>query len=665
MKFSVQSAWVSAPFLTLLLIAPGTAQARKPQNQAAAPTRLDAPTPVLPQTTPPTIRQQIKEAENLHYSFQKTPFHVELPHSRNPFAAYMPSSPPPLGLTNSPLLHDLEIGGKLYLSLKEAVVLAIEDNLDIASYRYNLPIAKTDLARTRAGGYANGVDTELSQGTLGGYSSTSSSGGGGGAEAVNAVGNGGYVTSSLGAGTVVHPWDPTLSAQGFVEHDTSQQLNIVTTGTPLLHQNTTEGQFQYSEYFPLGTNVQFDYQGYRQTTNNLFQSTNPTFLSGFQFTINQPLLAGFGFSTNDRFIHIAKQNLKLTNLGFRMQVAATISQVENIYWNLVNAYENEQVKERSLQFAQQTLQDDQKQLKLQAIPELQVLKDEADVAARQGELTIARANLRLNELYIKNALTRTAANSKLVKMPVVPLTLISPPDPNAHKPIDALITEAEKSYPLVAMEQINMRKERQSLRAVRNSLLPSLSLYGTYAGTGLAGVPNPGCKGCISLPLPTAFSGAFVNSFNYSAPDYVAGFNLTITLRNRIAKADQFRSELQYRQAQIGYEQEKKDLLFSVRNAQYALEQARAGVAAAEQERDLEEKTFKITQQEQALGAKSSYDTLKAQHTLALAESALASAEMTYAEAKVSLDEITGRTLDQAGISIDEARQGVVRNPQP
>ena len=339
--------------------------------------------------------------------------------------------------------------------------------------------------------------------------------------------------------------------------------------------------------------------------------------------------------------------------------------VENIYWNLVNAYENEQVKERSLQFAQQTLQDDQKQLKLQAIPELQVLKDEADVAARQGELTIARANLRLNELYIKNALTRTAANSKLVKMPVVPLTLISPPDPNAHKPIDALITEAEKSYPLVAMEQINMRKERQSLRAVRNSLLPSLSLYGTYAGTGLAGVPNPGCKGCISLPLPTAFSGAFVNSFNYSAPDYVAGFNLTITLRNRIAKADQFRSELQYRQAQIGYEQEKKDLLFSVRNAQYALEQARAGVAAAEQERDLEEKTFKITQQEQALGAKSSYDTLKAQHTLALAESALASAEMTYAEAKVSLDEITGRTLDQAGISIDEARQGVVRNLEP
>lgn len=663
-KFLNSRAWTRTVSLTLFLIAPGLLQAQQAQQSAAQAQKPEAPTPNLVKAPPPSIREQLKQAESAHYSFHETPFHVDLPHSHNPFSAYMPSSPPPLNLTNSHLLHDLEIGGKLYLTLKEAIVLAIEDNLDIAYYRYNLPIAKTDLARTRAGGVANGVDTMLSQGTLGGYSSSPSSGGGGVA-AVSAGGAGGLVTSTVGAGTPVHPWDPELSAQGYVEHETQQELNIVTTGTPLLHTNTTEGDVSYSQYFPLGTNIHLDYQGYRQTTNNLFQFTNPTFTSAFQFTINQPLLAGFGFNTNDRYIHIAKQNQKITNLGFRLQVAATISQVERIYWNLVNAYENELVKKRSLAFAERTLEDDQKKLQLKAIPALQVMKDEATVAKREGDLTVARANLRLNELYIKNALTKTVSDPKLVKMPVVPLTLTSPSDPNAHKPISRLIAEAEKNYPNVAMDRINMQKERQSLRAIRNSLLPSLSLFGTYAGTGLAGEPNPNCKGCISLPLPKAFGGAFENSFNYSAPDYMAGFKLTITLRNRIAKADQFRSELQYRQAQLQFEQEKKNLLFYVRNAQYALVQARARVVAAEKERNLEEKTFKITQQEQALGAKSSYDTLQAQHNLALAESALSSAEMTYAEAQVSLDEITGQTLKQTGVSIDEARKGIVQGIQP
>lgn len=682
MKYFAQFAqtWIliAVPSLALFCAAAGWAQTSStpvpaPAQQTPAATAPNAPQPVVKPTQKTlTIEQQIRQNATGHYTLPQESFHVELPHSHNPFAAYMPSTVQPLDLTNSPRLKDLEVDGKLYLSLHEAIALAIENNLDLAYFRYNLPIARTDLARTKAGGVANGVDVGVRQNTPGGngqsFSSGSSAGSAGssaGSAGASAGGAGGIVTSTLGAGTTVHDYDPELSAVGFADHTTEQLTNIVTTGTPVYHLNTIEGEAQYVQYFPLGTNIQFDYQGLRQTTNSLYNATNPTLESEFQFYIYQPVLAGFGLATNNRYIHIAKKNMQLTNLGFRAQVIATVTQVEDIYWDLVNAYEDEQVKENALKFAQKTLDDDRKQLKLQAIPEMQVLTDETDVAKREGDLTISRSNLRLDELLIKNALTKTISDPNLVEMPVVPLTLQTPADENAGKPIDELIKEAEKNRPDVAMDQIAMEIAQRSLRSIRNELLPSLSLYGEYAGVGNAGLPNPQCNGCESVPLPNSFGGSLQNAFNYSSPEYQAGFELNIRLRNRVAKADQFRAVLEYRQSQVQFEEQKKSILFDVRNSQYALRQAEARVTAAEQARDLAKKTFEITEQEQKLGAKSSYDTLAAQDALAVAESALADAETAYAKAQVDIDRATGETLDQVGISIDDARSGVVHNIQP
>lgn len=643
------------------------------QSQSATP---EAPVPVQPGNQPaPTLAEQAQAARQPGYTVGQIPFHVQLPRSHNPFAAYMPSTVPPLNLENSPRLQQLEVGDELYLSLEEAVALAVENNLDLAYFRYNLPIAATDLARTKAGGIANGVNVSVVQGTPGGNGSTfgsesgssagSATGQAGSSSGASAGGAGGIVTSTLGAGTTIHPFDPQILAQGWVDHTTEQLTNTVTTGTPLYHLNTTELQTEYLQYFPLGTNVQVYYTGLRQATNSIYNATNPTLESAYQAYIFQPLLAGFGLGTNERYIHIAKKNRQLTELGFRAQAIATISQVEDIYWDLVNAYEDEQVKQRSLDFAHKTLDDDQKQLQLQAIPAMQVMKDEADVASREGDLTIAKANLRLNELLIKNALTKTIADPKLIEMPIVPTTLTSAPDDNAAKPVNVLISEAEQNRPDVSMDQLAMQVAQISLRTIRNELLPSLSLYGEYAGLGTGGPPNPACPGCETVTLPSSFGGVFQNALNYSSPEYQVGFELQITLRNRIAKADQFRSVLEYRQRELAFEEQKKSILFDVRNSQYALQQSAARVMAAQKARDLAQRTFDITRQEQALGAKSSYDTLASEHDLAVAESALATAQAEYAKAQVDIDRATGETLDRTRISIDDAKAGVVRNIQP
>src|SRR5262249_15892678 len=157
---------------------------------------------------------------------------------------------------------------------------------------------------------------------------------------------------------------------------------------------------------------------------------------------------------------------------------------------------------------------------------------------------------------------------------------------------------------------------------------------------------NPFYQGPNASTVPTDFGGALENSFNNSSPDYYVGFNLNIPIRNRISKADQYRSELEYRQSALRVEQLKKQIRIEVRNAQYALEQSRARVGSARKARDLASRTFDITKKEQELGAGSSFQTLTAQRDLALSELDLVNAMTAYEKARVELDRATGATLE-------------------
>ena len=654
--------------ILLLLQVTMTFAAGPPAPAPAGPHEIlppESPSPAVsrPATAPLSLAQEMRQEQQQKAVPQK-PFYISMPHSHNPLSHYMPSSAPPLDLNNSPLLQALIRDGKLYLSLRNVIALCIENNLDLAYARYNFPIAQTDLARTKAGGSANGVNAAVVQSSTQGGFGSSSGASAGASSGSAAAGTGGIVTSTLGAGTAVQSFDPFLSFKGYVDHNVTEEGNIFQVGVPIFKENTIEGLANYSQAFPFGTNMTINYIGQRFANNSPHEAINPTLYSNFQLTISQHLLAGFGFSTNERFIQIAKEDLKITDLAFRAQVIATITQGENIYWDLVNAYEDEKVKERSLAFAQKTLQDDQEQLKLNAIPAMQVMKDESDVATGEGDLTIARATLRLNELLMKNAITKSD-DPTIAEMEVIPLDRVGPADPNASKSIDALIAEAEKNRPDVTEDQIAMEKAQASLQSIRSELLPSLDLYGTYAGAGIAGPSNPNCNlpaaECTSN-LPIGFGNMLQNTFNYSSPEYQVGMNLSINLRNRVAKADQFRAVLEYRQRQISFEEQKKSIRFDVRNSLYQLQQAQARVQSAQKALDLQQSTFDIAEKQQKLGATSSYDTLVAQNNLAIAQSTFAAAQTAFEKAKVDIDRATGETLDQTGVSIDDAKAGVVRH---
>src|SRR6202161_3457225 len=338
-------------------------------------------------------------------------------HFPNPIGPYTPRHIGPPNLANTARIDQLMHDGKLYLSLNDAIALALENNLDIAIARYNLNIADTDLLRARAGAQILGVPLGIVQNTpgggVGGVGAQVGSGTGGttlGAGGAGA-GAGGLVGSTAGGlyGPVINSFDPVLTGTLQEDHFSQQATSIfqgVLPGTSLA-QNTGTVNFSYQQAFHWGTNLVLGFNNTRGTTNSFFSSLSPALNSGFKATLTQHLLQGFGFAPNTRFIRIAKNNRELSDVAFRLQIITSVDQIENMYWDLVFAYENQRVKEESLTFSQKTLSDTKKQVEIGSLAPIESVRAQSTVAADQQALTVAKTNLQLQQLLMKNALSRT------------------------------------------------------------------------------------------------------------------------------------------------------------------------------------------------------------------------------------------------------------------
>jgi outer membrane protein TolC len=218
-----------------------------------------------------------------------------------------------------------------------------------------------------------------------------------------------------------------------------------------------------------------------------------------------------------------------------------------------------------------------------------------------------------------------------------------------------MTADALKNRPDVQEQVLQLQNSELSRKTERNALLPSLSAYGFIYGQGYSGPLSPTAPKGTTTP-GSGYGGALRDAFNYSSPEYQVGFQMSIPLRNRVAKADQYRTELEYRQSQVGLEEKKKSVRIEVRSARFALEQGASRVDAAREARDLAAKMLDIAQKEQQLGAGSNQQTLTADHDLAVAENALVTAETDYAKARVQMLYVTGTMLETYGISIEQAK---------
>jgi len=629
------------------------------------------------QATPPAAAQPAPP-QPVHlkdYSIPRSAF-------PNVLQPYTPQELAQPNFGNSPRIDSLMRDGKIYISIDDAIALALENNLDLDIARYNLNIAEADLLRAKSGASILGVNTGIIQNTpgggVGGFGNAVGSGTGGTTIASGGAGTGtnGLVSSTLGVGAPITSFDPALTGTIQLDKNDTESVSVFSP-VPVVAQNTYTTNFGYTQGFEWGGALTGAFNNTHLTTNNPTSLLTPQLGSSFQFRFTQNLLQGFGFLPNTRFIRIARNNREISDVAFRLQIITTVDQIENMYWDLVYAYENVRVQQESLTYAQKALEDSKRQAQVGTVPPIQVVSSQSTVATDQQNLIVAQNNLQLQQLLMKNALSRSIEDPVLAEADVIPTSIMLVPQEESITPIQDLINDALRHRAELVESRIDLQSRDISNKAVRNAMLPTLQAFAYYGGSGVGGdvnalVPNCSttsgsfCFNPAKAPPPfqtsnsVGYGGTLNQLFNATAPDKGVGLALTIPLRNRLAQSNQVRAALEYRQAEVRQRQLENQVRIEVRNAQFDVRQNRAAVQAAQSAVDLARQTLDADQQKLKVGLTTQTAILQDAATLTTGESNLVSAKAAYEKSRIELDRATGLLLDHAGIDVADATRGQV-----
>jgi outer membrane protein TolC len=593
----------------------------------------------------------------------------------DPINMYRPTSIPKASFVNSVRLDDLVKNGKIYLSLSDAIALALENNFDIAIARYDLDIADTDILRTRTGAAPLGAPSALITGTLGGSATILTTGGGPGGTSVGSGGAGsgvnGLTLTTAGAGPAPEALEPSVTSAIQFERAESPQTSAF---APRAFTNTDQYNFTYNQGFVTGTALAVAFDNSRITTSSPFSVYSPELSSSFRATVTQHLLQGAGIWVNKRFIYQARNNRRITDSSFRQQILYTVNQVETIYWGLVQAYEDVQAKQRALEQSTKLEGDDRKQLEIGTVAPLQVVQDQSSVAGDKQALISSQSALNYQQQIIKQAIARNLNDPALSAAPVIPTDRVTVEEiPEEKQPVEELVQEAFQQRPELEQAVLTLRNDEITLKGARNALLPVLDVLGFYGASGVGGSQSPNCLNlfggistgtippCTPNTYPTIGYGTVLNNLaNSSSPDKGIGFNVTIPIGNKYAQSVQARSLMEYRQAELRLEQLYTQIRMQVVNAQFALINDRAQVQASMAARDFQQQSVDAEIKKLHLGASTTANVLLQDRNLATAEDTLIAAHRAYANDRAGLYQVLASTLQHYGINLNDAASGKV-----
>ena len=413
----------------------------------------------------------------------------------NPINTFKPTSLPKAGFVNSVRLNDLVKEGKIYLSLSDAIALALENNYDIAIARYNLDIADTDILRTRVGAAPLGAPSGLITNTLGGSSSTLSAGGGPGGSTVGSGGAGsgtaGLSLTTGGAGPNPEALEPSVTAALNFDWQSTPSTNFFTGGSA----TTDTYNFTYNQGFVTGSAFQLVWDNTRATNTNAFATFSPQFNASFKAEVTQHLLQGAGIWVNKRFIYQAQNDRRIADSGFRQQILYTVNQVESIYWGLVQAYEDVLSKQRAVEQSGKVASDNRKQLEIGTMAPLDVLNADQSVASDKQALISSQLALNYQQQIIKQAIARNLNDASLSAAAVIPTDRVSIEEiPEEKQAVEALVQEAFQQRPELEQAVLTLRNDEITLKGARNALLPQVDILAYLGGSGVAGTYNPNCS---------------------------------------------------------------------------------------------------------------------------------------------------------------------------
>jgi outer membrane protein TolC len=578
---------------------------------------------------------------------------------------YQPRIVPPVNVSNTTRLDSLLRAGNLYLSLQDAIALAVENNLDVEVQRYEFEFADADLTRAKSGASIQGIPTNVTTGMPNG--------------AGGLIGNTNTGIGSTGAQTSLPlgvSFDPTFTSTVNWGHTSTPLSNTVVSGLTEQVATTKVANFGITQGFVTGGSATLSYSNSNQFTNSYTNTYNPATTSSLDLSVAQPLLQGFGLALNRRTVRIALNNVKAADLVFKQQVINVVANVTQLYWNLVYFNNDLDVKRRAVAVSKKLLSDNTAQVEVGTLAPIAIVQAEAQVATDEQALVQSQTNVLQQETILKSALSRNGLASPAVgEARIVCTDRIRVPDVEAIEPIQDLVERALDNRPELAQSRIQIDNSKLNLEGIRNQLLPSISAIADLRNNALSGaantLPNPITGFSVAHPNPLIttttppnpfFIGGYgtvlAQLFARNFPNYTVGVQLNIPLRNRAAQANMITQEVTLRQNELSVQRLVNQIRVDVQTALTAVQQSRAQYQASVRARILQEQTADAEQKKLAVGASTPYNVILMQRDLWQAEDAEVQAQAAYALARTQLDWATGMTLQKNNVVLDEAKAG-------
>ena len=661
-------------------------------NAQQAPNAQMQPPPITPLSqhvdTPETPAPQITAAANSTVRPERNEAHGLTPNFLGFLGPYKTPVVPALFDGSETRLQSLIRDGKLYVTLQDAIALALENNLDVETERYDLVAAQTDEVRAKGGGSLRGIDYTVAEppNGVGGPGSPLLA-----AETTNTNPTAPAVTdltglnstaqttlsfSQLGtgfqysAGPNIPLFDPQLiGTAGWMRRLDTVNLTSVTgtttgsgsgesnvTGPPL---DFTALNLAYVEGFSTGAQLTAIVNNDSEVLYGATSKYDPFYTPSTSVTLIQPLLRGAGRNVNLRFLRIAQTNQKISRLLFEQQVLDTIYGVSRLYFDLVSLGENVLVQEESLRAATKLREDDENQVQLGTLAPVELTRAQALESSSRFSLIQAQGLYKQEEIILKNQLLRTASSVFTAQFDeIVPTDRIAVPDHQPEINVEDLVREGLSKRPDLAQSKLQVEAGKISAEASRNAALPELNVYGNIQVRGASEQPYEtlGSAGTGQPTIPSELSAGSLRTSTI----YQAGVQLTLPLRNRVAASDAARDVVQLRQVESRTEKLSQQIREEIETAVVALQTAQAAYVAATASTQYQARLLDADRDKLSVGQSTELTVLQDEAYLAQARSTEIAARSNWKKAQIELDHDLGALLERNHVVLDDAIRGTL-----
>jgi outer membrane protein len=575
--------------------------------------------------------------------------------------------------------------GPLYLSLQQALQMALKNNVDIELEQVDQRIADLSVPLAQGGGLTRSINFAVADTPSGeapaavpllsfsvpGLSPLS-------VDPAASTISSSYNTSRAlegshslsitptpySSGSPVPGFDAQLQGRfGWMRRNPAVSL-VSATGAPrsladtVITDNTLGDTFLTKGFGP-GTTIQVGVNDFVQSFYSGRSSPVPFSHPNAYALIAQPLWRGAGRANNTRYIAIAKTNKKISAAVLEEQIITTITGTRNLYIDLVSLQDSVKVQEQAVKAAELLLHNDQEQLNVGRLPPIEVARAQSLVTSTQLVLRQAIALRDQQQVILRTLLDPQSLTGTPGAAPeIVATDPLLPPQAESQAPLPDLVKSAWENRPDVQAARLQVTNGERQVASSANAAKPEIDLYGTYESRGVV-IP-----GLTSIGGDTLTGNAIIDAIptggSRSSALYEAGIQFSLPVQNRAARANLGADKALLRQQQLRVTQLESQVAAEVQNAITALHAAKSAADAATKARELQAQLLGAAQEGFSAGYSTNVSVIEQQTYLTQALTTEVLAKAAWLKAASQLDRVLGRTLEKSGISLkrDQVQDG-------